>query len=67
MSDYAVLAFKNPKTGAWIDNLQNGGVKVRAINTKGKPVWITMTTLNTFIKNPEAANNPAAPAWTTVI
>jgi hypothetical protein len=67
MSDYAVLAFKNPKTGAWIDNLQNGGVKVRAVNSKGKLVWITMTTLNTFVKNPDADTNPAAPAWTTVV
>ena len=67
MSDYAVLAFKNPKTQAWVDNLQYGGVKVRAKNTKGKLVWVTMTTLNTFVKNPDAATNTAAPDWTTVI
>lgn len=67
MPNLAVLAFKNPVTGEFIDNLQHGGVKVRVKDENGYLVWVPMSTANTFVKNPDAEKDPSAQAWTTLI
>ena len=53
MPKHAVLVFKDPATGNWHDNLNNGGVRVRYREAGGTYRWITMTVANTRIMNPD--------------
>lgn len=73
MPKHAVLVFKDPATGNWHDNLNNGGVRVRYREAGGTYRWITLTVANTRIMNPDhdpskhAPDDPNFPRWTIPI
>lgn len=68
MSAYGRLAFKDPRLGNWLSNLSSGGVRVRAKDPEtGRLTWVTMTTKNTKVRNPEYDSDSSKPMWTTLV
>lgn len=73
MPAFAVLAFREPSTGAFYDNLREGGVKVRFEAEDGSRHWVTLSSTNTRVMNPEhdpdkhSADDPVYPRWITPI